>query len=159
MNGLTIGRATSRDFLAIAALDRVAWQNTRQGDFIPDGEHVWRVWCEHALTFVCRDSTGVVLGVVVAFPCTNQSFCLHKAMVARSHQGQGIAARLFEVLLAELDRRQADCFLTVSPDNSRALGLYRRYGFTEETFVSGYYRPKEDRLVLTRCITTVPSSR
>lgn len=145
-----ITRATPRDFLPVAALDRVAWRTSAYGNRIPDGEHVWRIWCEHALVFIAKDRTGDVVGAVLAFPCADGIFCLHKAMVAESQRGKGLGSRLFSALLAELDQRNADCFLTVSPDNANALKLYRGHGFTKETLVKGYYRDTEDRLLLTR---------
>ena len=63
----TITRATAADFLDVAALDRVAWAQNDQSEFIPDGEHVWRVWCELALVYVARRS-GRLLGAILAFP-------------------------------------------------------------------------------------------
>jgi phosphinothricin acetyltransferase len=147
---IIIEAAAPDDFISIAKLDRMAWLKTADGEFIPDGEHVWRIWCEHALTFVARDPEGVVVAVVVAFPCVNSSYCLHKVMVAEALRGQGFGSRLFAVLFEELDRRKADCFLTVAPSNANAVKLYRNWGFVEEIFVSGYYRKTEDRLVLTR---------
>ena len=143
--------ACPRDFLAVAALDRVAWQSSPDSEFIPDGEHVWRIWCEHALTYVARAGTdGVLLGVVVAFPCVDGPYCLHKVMVTEAARGQGVGSRLFAALFEALDQRQAACFLTVFPGNAAAIKLYRNWGFTEEVFVPGYYRETEDRLVLTR---------
>jgi GNAT superfamily N-acetyltransferase len=150
---MIIQRALPADFISIAELDRKAWLTTTDGEFIPDGEHVWRIWCEHALTFVGRDPEGTVAAAVVAFPCIDNSYCLHKAMVAETLRGQGIGSKLFAALLGELDQRKADCFLTVAPSNTNAVKLYRNWGFTEETFVPGYYRKTEDRLVLTRRVT------
>ncbi len=145
-----IERAQPRDFLAIAALDRVAWQASPDSEFIPDGEHVWRIWCEHAFTFIARGADGGVLGAVVAFPCVDGGYCLHKAMVAEAARGQGLGGRLFEALFAALDAKGAACFLTVFPGNANAIKLYRNWGFSQEVFAAGYYRENEDRLVLTR---------
>lgn len=152
-------KATPHDFLSVAALDCVVWQASAGGKYIPDGEHTWRIWCEHALTVVGKDSQGKVVAALLAFPCANQSYCLHKVMVAPSHQGQGMGAKLFDVLISELDRLGVDCFLTVSPSNTRALKLYRRYGFTKENFVQGFYRPEEDRLILIRQSVEMTTTR
>ena len=65
-------------------------------------------------------------------------------------RGQGLGSLLIENLLGIIDRECASCFLTVSPENSNALKLYRKWGFTSEEFVAGYYRENEDRLVLIR---------
>ena len=149
-------RAQPRDFLAVADLDRRAWALNRHSEFIPDGEHVWRLWCEHALTFVALDdddggaADGALLGAIVAFPCADGRYCVHKAFVEQDRRGGGVGTALFASLLAELDAQGADAFLTVDPVNEAGIRLYERWGFTERQFVPGYYRPAEDRFVLTR---------
>jgi len=146
-----IDRATPADFLAVAALDREAWSDNAHATYIPDGEHVWRIWCEHALTYVARGKEGRIDGVVLAFPCVEPScYCLHKIMVRHDARGQGIAPQLMAALLIDIDRLGADLFLTVDPANAKAINLYERWGFTDRSFVAGYYRPEEDRLILTR---------
>ncbi len=145
-----ISPAVVSDFLGVAALDRVAWQDQAESSFIPDGEHSWRIWCEHSVVVVAKTQEGHIVGAVLAFPCLDGSFCLHKVMVDRSHRGCGLGGKLFAALFQILDQRNVDCFLTVDPKNSNAVRLYRKWGFLEERFVAGYYRPTEDRLVLTR---------
>jgi ribosomal protein S18 acetylase RimI-like enzyme len=146
---MTIRRATPQDFLAIAALDREAWRENRNPEFIPDGEHVWRVWVEHAVVYCALDGPELI-GAVLAFPCLDGAYWLHKVFVAKTHRGRGTASRLFEALLTELDRMGVDVFLTVDPANAAALRLYGRWGFTERTLIRGYYRKSEDRFVLGR---------
>jgi len=145
---MNIERAKVSDFLEIAALDRVAWQGNRRSEFIPDGEHVWRIWCEHAFVFVARDTA--VRGAILAFMCNSGLCCLHKIFVAADARGHGIATTLFERLLAETDARGLTCFLTVDPTNSSARALYSKMGFTRFEYVKGYYRPEEDRIVMVR---------
>jgi ribosomal protein S18 acetylase RimI-like enzyme len=146
---VTVARAEASDFLDIAALDRVAWRRNRHSEFIPDGEHVWRIWVEHALVFCARDETRLV-GAILAFPCLDQTWCVHKVFVAPEAAGQGTGSRLMETLLTEIDRRRAVCFLTVDPTNEPALRLYERWGFRGKRLVNGFYRAHEDRYVLTR---------
>ncbi len=148
-SGVRVVSAVPGDFASIAALDRLAWEDSPYSEFIPDGEHVWRIWCEHALTFVAW-AGDQLSGALVAFPCLNGCFCVHKVMVAKSHRGQGVGSHLFEALFESLDRRGAECFLTVDPANTNAVRLYRKWGFLHERFVPGFYRQNEDRLVLTR---------
>lgn len=142
--------ATPADFLPIAALDREIWKGVPHGEVIPDGEHVWRIWCESALVYVARDEAGGVAGAILAFPGVDGVFCVHKVMVADGHRGQGLGSLLFAVLLKEIDQRKATCFLTVSPENPAAIALYRKWGFTQEEYVEGFYRESEHRFVLTR---------
>ena len=150
MSNIKIQPAKALDFIAIAALDRIAWKEGIDSEFIPDGEHAWRVWTEHALTFIARDTNADIIGVVLAFPTLRQGYCLHKIMVVKKHRGQGIGAKLLTALLALIDSENASCFLTVSPANRDALKLYRQRGFTQEEFHIGYYRATEDRFLLTR---------
>ncbi len=147
---MTIERAKSRDFLEIAKLDREAWAQNRNSEYIPDGEHVWRLWTEHALVFCAWDQHKLI-GAVLAFPTTTEGlYCLHKVFVGHACRGKGIGSHLFDAVLAECDRLKVACFLTVDPVNEGAIRLYEKWGFTERVFVKGYYRPEEDRLVLTR---------
>lgn len=145
-----IRRAVPRDFLAIAALDRTAWRRNTNAEFVPDGEHAWRIWCEYALVFVAGDADGHTVGAILAFPTVQNIHCLHKVMVDERLRGKGVGARLFDTLLAELDAICGDCFLTVDPNNGNAIRLYQRYGFIQRELVEGFYRDGEDRLVMVR---------
>lgn len=151
---MLIRRAKIEDFLGIAELDRDAWKENRHSEFIPDGEHAWRFWVEHSLV-VCAEEGGEVTGAVVAFPAMNGDFFLHKVFVKNTARGQGVGHSLLECLLKETDRIGARIFLTVDPENRNALNLYRSLGFVRESFVKGYYRQNEDRLLLVRkkCLT------
>ena len=142
--------AMAGDFLEIAALDREIWKGVPYGEVIPDGEHAWRIWCEHALLYTARDASGLLAGAILAFPGVKGEACVHKVMVAKEHQGRGVGSLLFALLLEEIDRQKVQCFLTVSPGNPAAIALYRKLGFMKEQFVAGFYRESEDRLVMTR---------
>lgn len=146
---ISYSRAEIQDFLAIAKLDREAWDLDRNAQYIPDGEHAWRLWVEHALVMKAEYS-GEITGAILAFPCSSGAWCIHKVFVRWDQRARGIGSKLLEVLLVEIDKIGVDCFLTVDPANTRAVRLYRKWGFTEEEFVEGYYRQNEDRLVLTR---------
>ena len=149
-----IRAATIDDFLRIAELDRVSWEDNRNGEFIPDGEHVWRIWCEHAIVGVA-DLQGSIGGVVLAFPCRDGTYCLHKIFVDRPRRGVGLGIALMDYILRIADDNQLMMFLTVDPGNAKALALYRSSGFGRESLYTGYYRSNEDRLVLTRVPTEI----
>jgi phosphinothricin acetyltransferase len=146
---ITYSRAEIDDFLDIARLDREAWKESPDSEFIPDGEHVWRLWVEHALVF-CAKKEGRVIGAALAFPTMDGRQIVHKAFVDREHRGRGVGTRLFALLMARLDELSAESLLTVNPANSDALALYAKFGFEKHTLVRGYYRPSEDRCVLVR---------
>lgn len=144
--------ARFEDFSAIAALDRVAWG---EETFIPDGEHVWRVWCEHATVLVIRNPDHTrgprraddddVAAALVMFPTHDGRLFLHKIMVDPHHRGQGMGTAL---MAAALEQVAAPVLLTVDPNNEAAIELYRRYGFAVDHYVEGYYRPHEHRYVM-----------
>jgi len=145
----TIDGASHEDFLAIAKLDRIAWLHTGE-QFIPDGEHVWRVWCEHATVLVCRGTaasnpTGDIVAALVMFPTREATLFLHKIMVHPAVRGGGIGTALMRQALSQAT---APVLLTVDPTNAAAVRLYTNFRFTEHQHIRGYYRPHEDRLVM-----------
>ncbi len=144
-----IQKPEMRDFLEIARLDRSAWKKNRKADFIPDGEHAWRLWVEHALVY-CAKKDGRIVGAILAFPCLSGAFCIHKVFVDPNCRKMKIGTMLFEKMLQDLDQRKAKSFLTVDPSNESARALYNKWGFTERGFVKGFYREDEDRLILYR---------
>lgn len=148
--GYLYERAGVGDFLKIAALDRLAWAENRFSEFIPDGEHVWRIWVEYAHVFCAREKKEIV-GAILAFPTLIKGkFCIHKVFVHKDYQGEGIGSQLFFLLLKILDAKGASSFLTVDPQNEKALNLYQKWGFSQSVLIKGFYRPYEDRLVLER---------
>ena len=62
-----------------------------------------------------------------------------KVFVDTLHRNRGIGRALFEALLKEIDEMKVKAFLTVDPVNKHAIGLYEKWGFTERTFVQGFY--------------------
>lgn len=146
----TLRAAMPRDFLGIAALDRVVWTGEHDR-FIPDGEHVWRVWCEYAHVWVAESPLtppgewGRVAGAALTFPTAGGELFLHKIFVHPACAGLGIGTALMR---AALDAADAPVLLTVNPTNARALALYTKLGFTPRAHITGYYRPEEDRLLL-----------
>lgn len=143
--------ASARDFLHVGALDRLAWPD-EPDTFIPDGEHIWRVWCDHGTLLVARiDGPDVlpdshdIAGALVMFPTTAGETFLHKIMVHPAGRGTGIGTALMR---AALRIAKTPVLLTVDPHNSAALQLYRGLGFEARERIDGYYRPHEDRYIM-----------
>jgi ribosomal protein S18 acetylase RimI-like enzyme len=64
-------------------------------------------------------------------------------------QGRGLGRVLLEELTELCAGWGAEgLILTVAPDNSEALGLYRSAGFVDEALVPGFYGAGEDRHIL-----------
>ena len=142
-------KAKTSEFTAIAELDRVAWLESFKGEFIPDGEHAWRLWVEYALTFVALENDKII-GVSLAFPCTDDSYAIHKLFVDKSYRGKWIGTELMKILLEEIDMLKVNSFLTVYPKNPPAIALYAKLGFTDKKFEKDFYGKDEDRYILTR---------
>ena len=121
----TIEPASDRDYLHVAALDRISWP-TAPDLFIPDGEHIWRIWCDMATLLVARlpdtseplSQSGDIAGALVMFPTNAAELCLHKIMVHSDCRGAGIGS---ELMRAGLDRAEAPVLLTVEPSRGNAL--------------------------------------
>lgn len=144
-----IETAVPADFLAIAALDRIAWLEAG-APFIPDGEHVWRVWCEYATVLVVRTDlelpdSGHIAGALVMFPTQPGELFLHKIMVHPQLRGGGLGSKLMQ---AALQRATAPVLLTVNPDNTPAVHLYQKQGFAIREQIPGYYRAHEHRYLM-----------
>lgn len=150
MSQLLIERAQPGDYLKVAALDRMAWP-AAPDTFIPDGEHIWRIWSEYATLMVARlpDATlpesGDVCGALVMFPTDTAEDFLHKVMVHPDCRGQGIGTQLMS---ASLQQARRPTLLTVDPQNAAAVALYRKLGFEVRETIAGFYRPHEDRCVM-----------
>lgn len=147
-----IASASSREFLQVAALDRIAWPEAPD-TFIPDGEHIWRIWCDGAVLLVARlaashpplPETGRIAGALVMFPTQQGEYCLHKIMVHPQCRGKGIGTALMQQALQRADQ---PVLLTVDPENESAVALYRKFGFAVRERIEGYYRPHEDRYIM-----------
>jgi ribosomal-protein-alanine N-acetyltransferase len=66
---------------------------------------------------------------------------VHTIGVASEFQGNGIGTALLTALLARADDLFAPVFLEVRTDNSAALALYERHGFTRIGLRKRYYQP------------------
>lgn len=144
---IPVRRAVSSDFLQIAELDRIAWPD-QPDTFIPDGEHIWRVWVEHATVLVAEldGPTGTqICGAAVMFPTQGHELFLHKIMVDQDHRGKGLGTSLMSHMLATASK---PVLLTVDPANVPACRLYEQMGFRIRKTVAGFYRPHEDRHVM-----------
>ncbi len=151
-------KAKNIEFIEIAKLDRVAWLESFKGEFIPDGEHIWRLWVEYALTFVAIENKKIV-GVSLAFLASDDTYAIHKLFVDKAYRGKGVGTELMKVLLEEIDILQVESFLTVYPKNQPAMALYEKLGFTDKKFVKNFYGKDEDRFILTRRNKTHKSKR
>ncbi|MCX7421567.1 MAG: N-acetyltransferase [Planctomycetia bacterium] len=152
MPPVTIESARTTDYLQIAALDRFAWPVVPDV-FIPDGEHIWRVWSDTGTLLVARIAESTpplreshdIAGALVQFPTKHGELFLHKVMVHPDCRGDGIGTQLMQAALIQADRT---VLLTVDPNNKAAVHLYEQLGFTVREHIRGFYRPHEDRYLM-----------
>ncbi len=150
---VAVERADVGDFLEIAALDRIGWVTNADAEFVPDGEHVWRLWVEYAFVVTARQ-TGAgreLIGFALLFPTDRPSlWCFHKLLLSPSRRRQGTGRALVDVVTSFLDEQQFTAFFTTDPVNAAMQRLGVSTGFAAESLVRGYYRPNEDRLLFRR---------
>lgn len=146
-----IGPALGSEFLDVAALDRIAWPDMPD-TFIPDGEHIWRVWADQATLLVARiqergplTASNQIAGALVMFPTKHGENFLHKIMVHPICRGAGLGTALMKQALT---MTTVPVLLTVDPQNAPAVQLYERFGFQVREQINGYYRPHEDRFLM-----------
>ncbi len=64
-------------------------------------------------------------------------------------QGRHVGKEFLLAIAGEIGKLGAEgMLLTVAPSNTRALKLYRRAGFVDETFIPNFYGDGEDRHIL-----------
>ena len=143
--------ASAEEFLDVAALDRIAWPIVPD-TFIPDGEHIWRVWVDHAVLLAKKargreplSESHEIAGALVMFPSKHDELFLHKIMVHPVCRGMGVGTSLMQ---RALEQATAPVLLTVDPDNEPAVQLYENFGFRVRERIDGFYRPHEDRLIM-----------
>ena len=69
--------------------------------------------------------------------------------VTRSHQRTGIAKSLMLAMLSELRQMgQVAMTLEVRPDNTAAIGMYRKFGFVPEGIRQAYYPDGQDAMIM-----------
>lgn len=145
MSEVVIKWASVEDFLAIAELDRVSWLDNRNSEFIPDGEHVWRHWVEHAYVCVAKQNQKII-GAALSFPSTAPNIhFVHKIFIAAECRGTGIGKKLMQLICAKYDDNKIIAQLTTDTNNKAMQRLADAMGFSERELIKGYYRENEDR--------------
>ena len=74
-------------------------------------------------------------------PRNDPEFEIHTIGVAPEVQRRGVGRELMDQLVHTADLLDGPMFLEVRPDNSAALGMYERYGFSVVGTRKNYYQP------------------
>jgi GNAT superfamily N-acetyltransferase len=138
-------------FLQIAKLDREVWGEGPGARAVPDGEHAWRLWTEHAYVAAAIDSTGDLAGSLVAFPTVDpRSYFVHKLFVAPRSRRSGMGRLLLAHFCTYADQQAVSSAFSTDPGNNAMIELSDSFGFRTTDLVQGYYGPGKDRLIRVR---------
>jgi ribosomal-protein-alanine N-acetyltransferase len=136
-NRLSIRQATRHDLTGVVRVEKAsfghdAWKRKWFADYL----------AEPNCAFLVAVKGKSVAGYALALHIRTRSE-LDSIAVAPSHRGRGAAAALMNRLQTLLRRQGVSTMtLMVRLDNTAAIALYRKFGFTRERRINGYY---EDR--------------
>ncbi len=137
---------TMDDVDEVLALERSVypypWTRANFVDSLASGYHGWAL----------RDERGALVGYFLLMSVVDEAHLLNVA-VAGPRQGQGLGRYLLDKAAAcARGLSAASILLEVRPSNTRALGIYARYGFAEIGRRRGYYPARdgqrEDAIVM-----------
>lgn len=137
-------------FLEVAALDRRAWGSGPGSQFVPDGEHAWRVWAEYSYLAVALGDSGEVVGALLGFDTSNGAHFAHKMFVDEHLRSTGVGSLLMARYCAFLDRERLVSVFTTAPWNAAVIHMSSKFGFVTDASVTDYYGPGKDRLIRRR---------
>jgi RimJ/RimL family protein N-acetyltransferase len=66
--------------------------------------------------------------------------------VASEHRGRGVGSGLLEACISWVEDRGHKITLQVWPHNESAIGLYRKYGFTQEGYLKRHWRRRNGEI-------------
>jgi len=111
------------------------WSRANFMDSLASGYDAW----------VLRDPAGALAGYFLLMYALDEAHLLDVAVAAPLH-GRGVGRYLLDRIAARSRaERMASILLEVRPSNTRALEVYRRYGYEEIGRRKGYYPAHEGR--------------
>ncbi|MET3131287.1 ribosomal-protein-alanine N-acetyltransferase [Oxalobacteraceae bacterium GrIS 1.11] len=118
------------------------WSRGNFVDSLASGYHAW----------VVRDQDGYLLGYFLVMEIVDEAHLLNVAVSAEI-QGQGLGRFLLNQAVAYArGLGMESVLLEVRPSNTRALDIYRRYGFAQIGLRKAYYpaagQQREDAIVM-----------
>ena len=142
MSDLVIRQGTLSDISAIMDLE--------QGSI----EHPWESKAIETLitdnnkTCLVAELGGVIVSYVGAESVLDESN-IGNIVTRKEYRGKGIASELFEALLTELKAQGIKkLFLEVEHDNTPAIGLYEKLGFSNYGYRRDYYGQGKDAVLM-----------
>ena len=139
MNGISIRQATEKDIPEIAELEKKvsdsSWTEGMLRSSVSLGALIWAV-----------QQNGEIIGYSVLDTRVLGEAEIHNIVVSPEYRGKGLSKLLMDrMILAAKESGAEKIFLEVREGNAVAIGLYKRYGFTENGRRRAYYKnPIED---------------
>jgi ribosomal-protein-alanine N-acetyltransferase len=139
MNGISIRQVAEKDIPEIAELEKKvsdsSWTEGMLRSSVSLGALIWAV-----------QQNGEIIGYSVLDTRVFGEAEIHNIVVSPEHRGKGLSKLLMDrMILAAKESGAEKIFLEVREGNAVAIGLYKRYGFTENGRRRAYYKnPTED---------------
>ena len=106
---------------------------------------VFLVEFNHPYTFYWGVFDGELLvgyaGVAMLGPREDPEFEVHTVGVDPAYQGRGLGKALMDQMVHAADAVDAQMFLEVRTDNTPAIAMYEKYGFSVLATRKNYYQP------------------
>lgn len=138
--------ANRHDIRAIHALEQAVFGSVVYPDFFFRQAHdLWP-----ALLWCARDADGRIGAYALGAPASEAGTgWILSLAVAADYRGQGLGRTLTLKLLQQLQAQGCQCVrLTVDPDNTAAVALYRQLGFETCGQEDDYFGQNEARIVM-----------
>jgi ribosomal-protein-alanine N-acetyltransferase len=142
MTDLVIRQGTLSDISAIMDLEQGSiehpWESKAIENLITDNNK----------TCLVAELDGVIVSYVGAESVLDESN-VGNIVTHKDFRGKGVATALFEALLTELKAQGIKkLFLEVEHDNTPAIGLYEKLGFTNYGYRRDYYGQGKDAVLM-----------
>jgi ribosomal protein S18 acetylase RimI-like enzyme len=101
--------------------------------------------------FFVAEVQDVITGYAIGSPTAsdaNEGWVI-RLKVVESQRSRGMGRLLLEAAITTLASAGAQkVLLSVAPGNTKAIRLYKKYGFFETSFQAGYFGTGEDRIIM-----------
>jgi ribosomal-protein-alanine N-acetyltransferase len=107
---------------------------------------------EYIRKFYVAVKENKIVGYIVCW-LSDKTAHIYNISVKKDYQNQGIGSFLLEYLLEELKKIGFNTVvLEVRKSNSKAISLYKKFGFTEEKILSKFYPDGEDAIYMIKSL-------
>ena len=147
MNGYTLRSASPDDINAILDIERLSFT-----DPWTEGMLLSSI-CE-GVDFTLLSDGETVVGYSVLDRRVQGEAELHNIAVTPEHRGKGLSSLLMDKMISDsAENGVSVIFLEVRENNAPAIGLYKKYGFTEVGKRKNYYKnPIENAVIMRKLI-------